>query len=127
MTLGWSITEGWNLVFKNFEFCPMSCRKVSPFYWLEKTNIEICIEFTFHSAPLTLLLLAPTLSVGEYNVSGGEGELKVSQWRGLSRYGFLFSFSHKNAWDQSIDQVIHEAIIRLTLAKSRKLTLKRLR
>jgi hypothetical protein len=62
---------------------------------------------------------------GGYKVS--EGEVKVSQWRGLSRYGFLFSFSHQNAWDQSIDQVTNEAIIRLTLTERRKLRLNTLR
>jgi hypothetical protein len=43
--------------------------------WREKQT-EIRIEFTFHSPRLTPLLPAPTLSAGEYKVSGGE--LKVS-------------------------------------------------
>jgi hypothetical protein len=44
--------------------------------WQEKVLCtEICMELTFHSPPPTPLLPAPTLSAGEYKVSGGE--LKV--------------------------------------------------
>lgn len=41
--------------------------------WRQK-RAEICIELAFHESihsPLTALLLAPTLSAGEYKVSGG--------------------------------------------------------
>jgi len=51
------------------------------FVWEEK-RIEICIELTWHTPP-TPLLLAPTLSAGDYRVSGGE--LKVSRQVGLHR------------------------------------------
>jgi hypothetical protein len=40
--------------------------------WILK-GIEICIELAFHSPPPTPLLPAPTLSAGEYKVSGRGG------------------------------------------------------